>query len=1482
MIRNPAPPDLAAGLALGGSARFRLHRRPRHRPAPVPTGEIAIAPPPRAGQAATQGWPLLLPLLSGAGSLPLLLGSPSSGRRWILLGTAASLLLSTGAGLALRLLARRAAERARRRERARYLAHLEDVATRAARVGALQRAAAEHLHPDVAELLPLVDDGERVWERSPADEDFLEVRLGRGVVELAAPVRLDLGHDPLADHDPELLTFARDLARRCSPLDGLPVTVPLRRLGVLTVRGHPEAARSLLRSVLLGSAAFHAPRDLRIIAVFPTDVAPAWDWLKWLPHVREAPVDGSPVAVPECLVAASAGRAAELLDREIAPRLTGPLAGPPGHDALQPLATGSPTSATALPGGGPASPRGDRPHVLVVVDGYVPHGTIGRLPVLDALCQAAPALDATVVCLVERPADEPSATRLRVELDDHGGLSMTDVTAGGARTIGGRCRADRADLAFSEAVARRLAPLRLDDPARPAADTVAPPSRLFDVLGLRSPQAIDPAEAWRQRPESDLLRVPIGRASRVSGGHSPSAPPLVLPGGPPSFRLPVAGAGPPSGSVVVLDLKEAADGGMGPHGLLVGATGSGKSELLRTIVAGLALTHAPELLSFVLVDFKGGATFAGLAGLPHTAGLITNLQADPTMVDRAMTALHGEQGRRQRLLRDAGDLESIDRYQRLRSRHGRLEPLPRLLVVVDEFGELLAAHPEFLDLFTAIGRTGRSLGIHLLLASQRLEEGRLRGLDSHLRYRICLRTFSPAESGAVLGTPDAYHLPPSPGHGLLKVDSGPCQPFKGLLVSTTPAQAPAPAGPRKTAYGLVVPFDPIARPARHPSASGRLGGTGAGRGEPAAAAGSDLDALVAAMAPVAMAGRRTHRVWLPPLGGGVTLGEVLERDASRPVPGDPAWLRVPVGIVDRPLQQSQEPLPLDFTGRFGHLAIAGAPRSGKSTLLATLVAAFALTHPPDMVQFYCVDLGGGLLHELACLPHVGVVLGAHEPTEIHRLVRELRALVTTREHTFRRHQVASMAAWHARRGLEPWLENDGYGEVFLIVDNWSRLRQELPDAEAGIESLAGTGLHYGVHLVVTANRWADLRLALRDNLGGRLELRLNDPIESEVGRAAAARLPRRLPGRGLTAEGHEFQVALPVFGARDAPAGQIATSAAELAAGRARASDPHGPDGGGKTREPAGHMGLTVGEITRRALQSRSRPGTGAPPLRPLPELVPVDDLPSPAPPAAGAEPDGGIPFGLHDHQLEVVSLHLPSAPHLLVLGDGECGKTATLRCLARGLMACHGATELRLVLVDYRRTLLDLSGAPHTEAYAYEPSTAAEAVARLRTVLDRRLPRGNDRLGEAPGSWWGSGPRYVLLVDDYDLVAAGGRNPLEPLLELVPQGRDVGLNVLLARPVSGAGRSSFEPFYQRVRETGCPGLIMSGDPREGPLLGGQMATPQPAGRGYLVTRHGRSGIVQVAWSPPGPPVGAGHGHGDAAPPRSGRPGWGPPGSGPP
>jgi DNA segregation ATPase FtsK/SpoIIIE, S-DNA-T family len=1353
--------------------RFLVHRTARAHPRPVPTAELLVAAPPAVaspGPAAAAWLQYLVPLLGGAGSFVFLFAIPGPRHPWLVVALVGTALASLGLGLGLRLVERRAARRARRRERSAYLAHLARTAAAAEDLAAAQLAAAEHPHPDLPRLWGLVDRAERLWERRPADGDFLTVRVGRGPVPLHAPVRLATAASPLVEHDPELLAAAEALVRRAGWLPDAPVAVPLRRLGVLALSGPRERVRAVARAMVCQLAALHAPDDLRILALVPPPALPAWEWLKWLPHARD------PTPPPTGLLAETPAQLAALLDREVGRR---PAAGPPPPDG--PHAAAPPPPGGLHAAGGPLPPgRLPWPHLVAVLE--VDRGGRGAAAarLAEELLDRAAEAGASVLWLAGGQAGEPSEAAARLRVDQHGTATFEETAPGGHRIEA--IRADAAGLATCETIARRLAPLRLD--RRPAA-AAAGPVRLLDLLdGGGAPGAgagpvgaagapldaggrCGPA-AWRQPSRSTLLRVPVGVR--------------------------------PDGERVVLDLKEAAEGGAGPHGLVVGATGSGKSELLRTIVAGLAATHPPELLALVLVDFKGGAAFAGLAALPQVAGLITNLQADLSTVDRARAALQGEQERRQRLLREAGNLPDLRAYAARRAAEPTIPPLPHLLVVVDEFGELLDARPDFLDLFVAVGRVGRSLGMHLLLATQRLDEGRLRGLDSHLRYRVCLRTFSAGESVAVLGTPDAYHLPPSPGAALLKVDAAPARRFTAALVSSRPPGPPQPPGPP-----LVVPFTstrpaPAPPPASSPPAPVPVGV----RSEPRDA--TDLDLLVAGLAG---AGRRVHQVWLPPLGTAIPIDGLLAA-------GGHGWLRAPVGVVDRPLEQAQEPLVLDFSGAAGHLALVGAPRTGKSTLLCTIVAALAAGHRPDEVQAYGIDLGGGLLHRLAGLPHVGAVCGTREPGRAHRLARELRALVAERERRFRDLGVESMAAWHDLR--RAGFDLGPYGEVFLVVDNWGALTRELPELEAELGELAAGGLHYGVHLVLAANRWADLRPALRDNLGGRLELRLNDPLESELGRSAAAALPG-VPGRGLVQGGLQFQAAV--------------AGSPEAVIARAR-TVPGGPE---------------------------------APPLRMLPEVLAEGALP---PTTTGAGPPHGVAFAVEEHRLEPVWLDLfRGPPHLLVLGDAECGKTNLLRLLARGLAARHRPDEVALLVVDHRRGLRDLTELPHLAGYAADAAAVARLVERLhRHLCDRLAGRGPEwppadpPAGDPP---FAGRPRQVLLVDDHDLLPAAAGGLLTPLVDLLAHGSDLGFHLVLTRAVAGTARSAFEPVLQRLRELGTPGLLMSGDPQEGPLLGGHKAAPLPAGRGLLIRRRQPPTLVQVAYCQPSGAAALGSPRGPAA-----------------
>ncbi|HEY0410448.1 MAG TPA: type VII secretion protein EccCa, partial [Candidatus Dormibacteraeota bacterium] len=586
---------------------------------------------------------------------------------------------------------------------------------------------------------------------------------------------------------------------------------------------------------------------------------------------------------------------------------------------------------------------GRNPHLLVVVDGLTGD------PRLGGMLAGAPA-GVTAVHVVERPHEEPGEVTGRVILDAGGGVTV----ATGALSLEGR--ADRLAAGPAQALARLLAPLRLS--AGSAGRALGRTVEVTDLLGLGDVATLDPAVSWRPRTVGDFLNVPFGVG--------------------------------PLGEPVRLDLKESALGGHGPHGLLIGATGSGKSELLRTLLVALAATHPPELLAMVLADFKGGAAFAGLSGLPHVAGIITNLSAEMGLVERMRAALIGEQQRRQEMLAAAGNLANIREYQALRAR-GRtdLEPLPNLLVVIDEFSELIAQHPDFVDVFVGIGRLGRSLGVHLLFSSQRLEEGRLRGLDSHLSYRLGLRTFSALDSRSVLGVPDAYELPPIPGSGYLKVDTSVWQRFKAALVS----------GPYRAPHEVAEDRRPKPVPFAAVTTEDAGGAESAVRPEDSTGP-SVLDVIVDRLRDGAP---RVHQVWVSPLPASIGLGSLLGPVEAHPVRGLVAvdWpgigrLQVALGLVDRPVEQRTDILVHDFSGAAGQLAVVGGPQSGKSTLLRTLVGSLALSHAPTEVQVYGVDLGGGGLRALAGLPHVGTVADRLEPELARRVIGEVHGQLRRR------------------------------------------------------------------------------------------------------------------------------------------------------------------------------------------------------------------------------------------------------------------------------------------------------------------------------------------------------------------------------------------------------------------------------------------------------------------------------------------------------
>nr|WP_202420490.1 type VII secretion protein EccCa [Actinomadura rayongensis] len=1301
----------------------------------MPEGELVLEPPPELPETIGQGFAgalMYVPMAASGGAMGLMfLGGGGSGGGNPIMWVASGLFVLSMVGMGFGQMGQGAGERKQRLNGARrdYYRYLDQMRAKVRTAAAQQRAALEWTGPNPRTLWS-VAMSHRLWERRPADEDFGQVRIGRGrqrlALELVAPET-----KPIEDLEPMCAGALRRFLSAHATVPDLPIAVALPAFARLLPTGDPDAVRAMVRALVAQLVTFHTPDDVRLTICTAPERMPDWEWAKWLPHCLHPGVHDA--AGPVRLVGPSLAELERLLEDELKdrPRFS------PDLDAQ------------------------DLPFHVVVVDGgatadaQIAADGIKGVCVIDLDGHCAPTSDATTLRLHVTPA----------------GLEMLERDHTGKDVVSPLGRADRFGPAQAEGLALRLAPLRAGAADEPEQNALAGDLSLTSLLGLRGAHELDADVAWQPRPPRNRLRVPIGVDAE--------------------------------GRAIELDIKESAQGGMGPHGLLIGATGSGKSELLRTLVLALAATHSSETLNFVLVDFKGGATFLGMEGLRHVSAIITNLEEELPLVDRMYDALHGEMIRRQELLRAAGNYASLRDYERAREQGASLTPLPTLFVVLDEFSELLSAKPEFADLFVMIGRLGRSLGVHLLLASQRLEESRLRGLDSHLSYRIGLRTFSAMESRVVLGVPDAYELPSQPGNGYLKVDVSDMIRFKAAYVSgpvgdaaPVPDRAGGPAARRQivpygTAYIAPPPVDEPVRAAPETRPDGEtlftaLVGRLAGRG-PAA-----------------------HRIWLPPLDVPPTVDALLPALSAAPGRGltTADWagrgrLAAVVGIIDRPFDQRRDPFWVDLSAAAGHVGIAGAPQTGKSTMLRSLIASLALLHTPEEVQFYCLDFGGGTLGPLAGLPHVGGVAHRLDPDRVRRTVAEMTTLLERREREFAEHGVDSIATYRRLRASGE-LPGDGFGDVFLVVDGWTAFRQEYERLEEVITDLAARGLGFGIHVVATAGRWSEFRMGIRDLFGTRLELRLGDPYESEIDRRLAENVPAGRPGRGLTRDGLHFLAALPRID------------------GRAGADD----------------LGAGVAAMVEAVAAAWD--GPAAPAVRLLPDVLPAARL---------ADVPAGrwqVPVGIDENALAPVTLDFAADPHFVVVGDTECGKSNLLRLVAEGIVARRTPAEAKLIFVDYRRSLLDTADTDHRVGYAASSSAAADLVADLVDALHDRLPPADltpEQLRER--SWW-QGSDVFVFVDDYDLVATSS-NPLLPLLDLLPQARDIGVHLVLARTMGGMGRALYDPVLQRLKDMAVPALIMSGSKEEGPLFGEVRATPLPPGRGTLTGRRTGPRLVQTA-----------------------------------
>ncbi|MCM3884665.1 FtsK/SpoIIIE domain-containing protein [Frankia sp. R82] len=1320
-----------------------IHRAPRIRPSqearsfrlPVPPSQPRPAPIPVVAT--------VLPMLAAA-AVALVLNSPT------LLMFAA---LGPVSMIASVVSSRRRDRRAYRRNEQAHRRSRAEV-HRAARAALRAEQHQRHVdHPGPAELfIAAWRRDERLWQRRRDDPDYLHLRLGiatqPSTVEIVAATAGE-----------------RPVRLRAE----LPALLELATLGVAGLAGADPAVRALACWLVVQAAVLHSPADLAIwILTSTADVAPAWSWIRWLPHCRRA----------------GAGEAA--LRFAVGPEdCTG---------CVREL-------RSLLEGRGELPVDQDRPgpEVLVVLDGA---RALRAVPGLRELLRVGPAAGVVLLCLEQDDRDLPAECRAIVETTERQlivrrdqGPTTADVLPDLVGPIGGPStgagwQAGPAGLAgtlrWCESTARALAPLHDTD----ADDGGLPASvHLVDLDGLAQVSAAAILSRWRRsspgRPgrPGPVGSVPIG----VAGGET--------------FRLSLPDDG--------------------PHGLIAGTTGAGKSELLQTIIIAHAVTYRPDELVFVLVDYKGGSAFAGCAALPHTVGLVTDL--DPHLVRRALTSLSAELRRRETLLAacSAKDLDALARQP------GRLAAgivPPRLVLVVDEFATLARELPDFVAGLVNLAQRGRSLGLHLLLATQRPSGVVSPEIRANTNLRIALRVTDAHESDDVVGRPDAALIGRStPGRAVLRTGPGRVSlvqtAWVGGLAARSGSADTAREGELPAPEVIELPWPWRGRGGAYPGLlpiqgpSGDAVGPSPGRpAGPTADEPTDLSVLVRAVRAAADGLRlpAPRSPWLPPLPERFALPLSSARRSVRLGTAE-ALPTVPVGLADHCTRQCQLPFTM-AVDEAGHLLVVGAPRSGRSTALRTIAGSIGDALSPHDVHLYGLDFGGGALSGLADLPHTGALVDRGDVDRVSRLLRRLTDLAAQRRRRFAANGASDLR--EARR-LTDAASRAPY--LVVLVDGLEGFLADFEDVEGGdtvdlLLRLLREGPAAGISVVLSADR-RGLTGRFAALVPERLVLRMADPADGALAGIPAADLPdQQPPGRGFVVGGRYPEPVEVQVGLLDPdPTGRAQSAALRAVARRARSSNPG--DVWPLRVEPLPER-ITTAQLTAAANQSQAA------------QARPVQV-------GGGAGAGLRIPLGVGGDDLDVVEIDLIGNPAFVIGGPPRSGRSSVLLAFALGLLA----SGMPLVVVTPRPS----------------PLRALQGQRGVTVIADVEL---HDPVwpGSATAPPWAARPdghAMAVLVDDAELVT-------EPIASALTEHWRHTRGA--TGPVVLAGLTEdllvqYRGFTVDLRRDGHGLLLAPRRATDGDLLGVRLSHarfgPSPPGRGLFVL-HGRCTPVQIAY--PGDP----------------------------
>jgi DNA segregation ATPase FtsK/SpoIIIE-like protein len=1282
----------------------------------------------------------------------------------------------------------------------------------------MQRTFYFHNYPEPERVLKIDGassdsrSGSRLWERRSDDHDFGAMRIGIGArpssqiykikqmgsADDEQPLNRDalkLADDSLTVYDVPILVSMFVHERSNTPSeDGeseQKALIAAQEHHAVGLVGAPSDVYPVVRSMVAHFVAFHAPTDANVQVVGISKAEPEWLWLKDLPHCPVPKSKDQRQFYPFCFELPT-GRDDDK-DRDKVSQFWRILRLELDQRRMRQQDKNA----------------GDvrLPFLLTVVDMLDAPGPdfLEKSSLKDLESEAAismvinhgPELGAAVLFLVPERRKVPSGSSAVIEVSPHEtetaqlDFRYAEVGLNSTRYVG------RADVIRSARVLDNFAALLSEWKVRRSYGEDIPTSvGLFELFRTDTIEGLNIVENWTRSQKPEAAEWMEGALGLMSGGQ-------------------------------VRRLVYSADRD-GVHGMVAGSTGSGKSELLMTLILGLAIRYDPSIINFVLIDYKGGAAFVPFENLPHCVDIVTNLQG--SAVDRMFAAINAELNRRQEINTRENAKHIVHYRQKGLHLDPARPPYPHLFVIIDEFAEMMAGNAEYKAQLNSITRLGRALGVTLILAAQR-PTGVTDQMRANIKFRISLRVETREESNEMLRRPDAAYLPPGvPGRGYLQVGN---ENIEMIQVAYSGAEYTGydlgkddevdfkryidrdviwvdrlqePKEPPKLFEVLVAEMDRLAKlhtvPQKKPWPSPLPAYIGLADPIPEIEYlnPEDLDYLSSAE------GQSEHE----PLRINAAMHGWM--DGSRQGWGQVDWrnraVRAPMGMIDDPSNAEQRCLIVNL--RRGHMVLFGSSGWGKTTFLRSLTLSLAATHSPEELHVYILDFGGRALEVLRNLPHVGAIITPDEEERVDRLLRRLDAELENRKQFLSQMQTTSVYSYNAQPGNKP------LPAILILLDNFSEFRENFEERVPLLTSLVREGLANGLHFVVTGEQTNAIPNRLYSLFTERMTLKLADAGEysAVVGRGVPG--IEEIPGRGYLAMERrplEFQTCLPV-----------ALTEEERAAGR------------DETRA----LGALIDNMNAAWGDAWSDPAQRPAEIRTLRTFATLEGVLDPALLPAD-HPVATL--GISDIDLKPALIDLSQQPHFVISGQQLSGKTAALRAWMLSLASVYSPEQVAFVLVDALGILPNYMGGQ----YSLADLPHVLDIVTERADLERVVQHLQYEYTLLPHDQMNSHEIFVF-IDNYDdfkdlrpnleaLAALTRSNPGRPLLHFIACGTPLGMRtpddllkrVTMTRNALGLDSASAQ---QPPLNGSIPRSL-----REGEL---------PLGRGFIV-RSGKAQMVQLA-----------------------------------